>query len=779
MSSNGTRKFSSSRDLNVLSADNPLTDPESDRLGYAPFAKNLADSICKMSPPDGFVMAVYAPWGSGKSTLLNFIVHYLEQESEEIKPLIFRFNPWWFSGQEELTRYFFDEFDRFLSSNISWYRKTWLFVKRIWKCIRKFLTNVFKALVQAQSPSAPRAQYEFLANFFEINDSNAKTIYDLKKAIKKELNNHKTLNKIVVFIDDIDRLTAEEIRQLFQLIKVVLDLPKITYFLAFDKDVVIKALETSQEISGEDYLEKIVQVPFELPLPDRDSLFDMLDQTLQNILDETPPELFDRDYWKQFQDNILKNFIAKPRDIYRLTNALRVTYPIVKGEVNAVDFIAIEVLRVFCPVAYNNIRTYPNRFITRKPFTPRQSSEAVDIESLEDRDFLQKFHESWIKEIKQEHRNIVKRLIITLFPSMKKVFERFDQAVGSFYYIGEEGEQYQKLHINAKNIFPCYFKLAVSNNIFPHNEFNKIIETIKDEIRFKREILNLLDHPNRESFFRKLINKIHSLEIPKEELIIIINSFFDIGDQFIFGEIDKSSLDRNRSSIDEIKIQLQKEAGERVLRKRQIVPSIIAALGKYEENKAFEILKYNIQNSESISTIIDLISVLDCQQGKYRFKGQEQPSDSWIFDSEHLENLELIAVKKIQDIAGIGRLTEIPDLCILLEFWMYWSNEDEVKTEVQKISSTDKGILHLLTSAVWYRVDYDISFDLRNYFSNTAQIIDRIRRLENNEELTEMQKIAVQEFIRTKVAIRNPSLDCLNDPEEDIYTLEDGEPFHE
>ncbi|MBD2693117.1 hypothetical protein [Anabaena catenula] len=42
-------------DFNILSADNPLTNPKDDKLGYAPFAENLAKSICQMSPP-GFVI---------------------------------------------------------------------------------------------------------------------------------------------------------------------------------------------------------------------------------------------------------------------------------------------------------------------------------------------------------------------------------------------------------------------------------------------------------------------------------------------------------------------------------------------------------------------------------------------------------------------------------------------------------------------------------------------------------------------------------------------------
>ena len=64
----------------VRSADNPLIDPKDDRLGYASFAKNLAESLCKMTSPEGFVVAVYGSWGSGKSTLLNFVVYYLEQK---------------------------------------------------------------------------------------------------------------------------------------------------------------------------------------------------------------------------------------------------------------------------------------------------------------------------------------------------------------------------------------------------------------------------------------------------------------------------------------------------------------------------------------------------------------------------------------------------------------------------------------------------------------------------------------------------------------------------
>lgn len=114
-----------SQSLNYLSADSSLCDPQTDRLGYAPFAKNLADSICQMTFGGAYVIAVYGSWNSGKSTLLNFIAHYLKQKPENEQPIIVPFNPWLFSGSEDITRCFFDQIQSVLNE-----RK---FVPRGWK----------------------------------------------------------------------------------------------------------------------------------------------------------------------------------------------------------------------------------------------------------------------------------------------------------------------------------------------------------------------------------------------------------------------------------------------------------------------------------------------------------------------------------------------------------------------------------------------------------------------------------------------------------------------
>jgi predicted KAP-like P-loop ATPase len=54
-----------------LNADRPIKEPEDDLLGVAPFAHTLAESVLRVAPAKGFVMALPGEWESGKSSILN------------------------------------------------------------------------------------------------------------------------------------------------------------------------------------------------------------------------------------------------------------------------------------------------------------------------------------------------------------------------------------------------------------------------------------------------------------------------------------------------------------------------------------------------------------------------------------------------------------------------------------------------------------------------------------------------------------------------------------
>lgn len=90
-----------------MQSDSPLESLDEDRLGYSNFSNYLADAITTRVPTDGFTIGIYGQWGSGKSTILEFVEQSLDEREE--RPIVVRFNPWWFSGQGDLFEMFFDE----------------------------------------------------------------------------------------------------------------------------------------------------------------------------------------------------------------------------------------------------------------------------------------------------------------------------------------------------------------------------------------------------------------------------------------------------------------------------------------------------------------------------------------------------------------------------------------------------------------------------------------------------------------------------------------------
>ncbi|MEJ6482246.1 KAP family NTPase [Nostoc punctiforme UO1] len=375
--------------INDISVDSSLVDPEKDLLGHANFAKYLADSICKMTFPEGFVIAVYGSWNSGKSTLLNFVVHYLQQKEDEEQPIIVPFNPWLLSGHQNITRRFFEQLQNVLSQQSS-----------VPKGLKERLADFAAIISDIPLPYAQTGKA--LAALLDEKDKEAA---ELKEEVEETLVQQQ--RRIVVTIDDIDRLAAEDIKQLFRIFKAMRNFTNLVYLLVFDKQVVMKTIAEPKEISGEEYLEKIIQVSFELPVPDKISLRRLLFEKLDNIFTESPKPEINQTRWGEIYFQGIDRFINSIRDITRFINTLTVTYPAVKDEVNPVDFIAIESLRVFSPNIYSIIHQNPHILVGK--VNP----------SIEE---LNSLLNTWIAQLPVEDKQPVKNLLMHLFPKLKSIF---------------------------------------------------------------------------------------------------------------------------------------------------------------------------------------------------------------------------------------------------------------------------------------------------------------------------------------------------------------------
>lgn len=695
----------------TLSPDKPLVDPQDDQLGYALFARHLALSLIRMVPADGFVVAVYGPWGSGKTTLLNFLFHYFQQLPPDEQPVIVPFNPWWFSGHEKMAKHFFAQFQASLAASDVLHGD-------LAEKIAEFATVV------PELPATIHIPYITVGNIsVEVTPMKpvVKNVVKLKMEIAEEL--RKQSRRIFVTVDDIDRLNPEEIRQLFGLIKSIADFPNIVYLLTFDKRVVIEALRESQGISGENYLEKIVQSPFELPLPDQSSLYRLLLDKLEIIMAGTPDGLFDQTYWNNVFMNGIEHFISTPRKINLLTNTLSVTYAAVRGEVNPVDFIGIETLRIFAPEAYHIIRTYSEKFTGRELMSSK-------IEQL------RTFHESWITQVEEENREAVKGLLSRLFPKLENVWENlgFDRPV--------EATWRKQLRICSPDIFPIYFHLALPPGTLSHGEILAILSLVNDPQAFSARLLELTTQIRPDGFtrlhaFLERAMDYTDKEIAPESIPSIFLSLFDVGDQFIRAEDETSG-----------KLPIGNE--------QRLTHIILHLLRRLPWETRLKALQDAITKGRAVFT--SLRNVIELGKLAEKFASDEPSKAIPLIRHSDQVILQELVLTKVRGAAQDESLLKCPKLPELLSLWKGLVGDSEPKQWVNTIVGDDLHLATLLENFLerdfrhtMVKVEseprYRLNFQVLESFLEPGSLLDRVRTLAKSKRFSEPQKIALRQYL--------------------------------
>ncbi|WP_445631182.1 KAP family NTPase [Nostoc sp. DSM 114167] len=576
-------------EINDISADSSLVDPEKDLLGHANFAKYLAESICRMTYPEGFVIAVYGSWNSGKSTLLNFVVHYLQQKPEEEKPIIVPFNPWLFSGHQNITRRFFDQLKNVLSQQSS-----------VPKGLRERVADFAAVISDIPLPYAQTGKA--LAALLDEKDKEAG---ELKEEVENTLVQQQ--RRIVVTIDDIDRLAAEDIKQLFRIFKAMRNFTNLVYLMVFDKEVVIRKIADTKEISEEAYLEKIIQVSFELPNPDKISLRRLLFEKLNYIFYQTPKQQINQTRWGDIYFQGIEHFLTSIRDITRFINTLTVTYPAVKDEVNPVDFLAIESLRVFCPKIYSIIHQNPHIFV---------GEVKLSIDELKN------LLNTWIAQLRDEDKQPIKNLLMHLFPKLKFIMDNtsLDE---------KQLEWREQLRVCSLEIFPIYFRLSLSASELSNIQIKIILGLVENTEKLRNYLIKLAKQklPNGTTQARVFIENLENSteEIPVNYIPSVVEALFDLSEQLLSQDDESHSILAFSNEV-------------------IISRCISQLLRQINEISRFELLKKVIIQGKALPIINHEIAILKEQQSQYG-TDKSNYEEKWLVNAQHLKELEEITRK--------------------------------------------------------------------------------------------------------------------------------------
>ena len=438
----------------MINPDLPINRTSEDKLNRSTFAKSLAKVLLDYAAPYSFSIGLYGEWGSGKTSLLNMVLETVEANDKDA--VILRFNPWLCSDSNQLITQFFKQ----MASAIKLKKPAG---DRVWELIDQY-GDVFDvtSLIPVAGSVIAAAGKTATANAKRRVTQKANDLQGSKNKIVTKLSSDNT--KIIVAIDDIDRLSEEEIIAVFQLVKALADFPNTVYILAFDYDVVINALSKVQHGDGKEYLEKVIQVPFEIPAPNMQSIQETLFTKLNDIIGDIPDYAWDKYTWSEMYLHGVNEYVRSIRDVIRYANVFYLKYELLKEETNPVDLLGLTCLQVFEPLIYSQLPNFKELFCGGASFSFRTQKEKKE-------EIVNAVNTLFANKSTISNENAAKHLLCALFPKV-------NDAIGLHSF---SGRQYaHKTFLLSNNIaeaacFDRYFSLMLEDDAISTSTIKQII----------------------------------------------------------------------------------------------------------------------------------------------------------------------------------------------------------------------------------------------------------------------------------------------------------------
>lgn len=350
---------------------------QADALGRSQFAKSLAHALLAANSSDGFVVGIEGGWGTGKSSVIGFARSCLaEIASDGVRPIVVEFNPWIVSNTGALVEALIGQIAAAINADLGSAEKGIRTGEKLLRYVGLLKHLKYLKYVPGASWAGNAAEDASMAaeSVAEAAKGTQEALDDIKKLLPAlDLSKRKSevadalrdLDRpIVVILDDIDRLPPDEIRVVVQAIKAVADFPRTTYLLAYDRDVVAKALGQGDAVAGLSYLEKIVQVAYPIPPLFQYQLRKFVATKVQELLAMLNIQMrtFEAGDLDRAID-LLTMLVRNPRHVVRLLNRLILSLPATHSEVNSVDVLVFEALSQRCPSIREMVHAYPEDFI--------------------------------------------------------------------------------------------------------------------------------------------------------------------------------------------------------------------------------------------------------------------------------------------------------------------------------------------------------------------------------------------------------------------------------
>ena len=670
--------------LNFISADRPISGASGDRLRRSRFARQLAIVLSNWRQHDSLVVGLFGPWGSGKTSIKNMVLEALQEASSA--PHVIEFNPWQWAGHEQLTAAFFREIQKEIGQKDG--SKEAQKVAKLMKSYGGFLgatsavlgavpetvqtvlallvlVGVSPAFLHRLDPYSPiiaavvialtlmtaflsrsQAVLDAIAKWKEARaELDKKTLLELKSELSQALRNVK--RPFLIVIDDLDRLTEREIREVFQVVKANADFPNFVYLLPFQRSAASAFKDLADE-TGDAFLEKIIQVPFDVPPASRADIDALLSERLNLIFErEIQQQRFNQERWFNIYPSGLRDYFVDLRDVNRFVGSLAFYAELFRSEglmdVSPVDLVALEVIRVFEPKVYSRIAS---------------SKDLLTGTSQPDghqREIVQKQILGLLDEADLDHRPRLKEILTNLFPNKEWAF-------GGMTYGSDFHEGWLKeLQVCCKETFDRYFQLQIAVGDITQAELETVISAGSDFHRLEAALASFANSDRLMGLLDVLEPNLDRIDLA--HLNQFVTTLGGMGERL--PEDEPGHLIPNSWTLG------------RILRR--------LLLREPSTERRTQVLEDAIKQCKSLSAMVGLVA----SEASRHKKNEGQ---TLLVDEKQLDRLQAACVARLRQAAAAETLLQQRDLARLLWIWKTWTDDNEVRAWVKSAIGTPEGL---------------------------------------------------------------------------------------
>lgn len=329
-----------------------------DLLNREDLANYVANQALYTNTPEtSFAIGISSEWGNGKTSFFDLLERTIKNDDN----IIVKFNPWINFNSKNIIKDFFNS----LSQSLSKYNYN----------ISSLITNYADILTEVGNDNLK----DFTKTILKLKQN--KSLLTEFNAINKSIKNID--KRIVVFIDDLDRLYKDEIIQVIKLIRNSANFGNTVFIVAYDRNYIINAIKGVNNYNSELFLEKIFQLELTLPNFEKQiiqkKIYELLYPRLTNDDKEDLRDLLLKKN-ADFDSNIFNsNALNTLRDATRFSNSFLIAYNYLKGETVLADLLNVETLRLKYPSVYELLFHNSDDFLEAKSNAHNESKLSLKI----------------------------------------------------------------------------------------------------------------------------------------------------------------------------------------------------------------------------------------------------------------------------------------------------------------------------------------------------------------------------------------------------------------